>query len=102
MKEAAQRGAFVELDSVGAPHQLQDELIETIIALMETGYVDHILLSHDAGWYNPAHPYGLSNEGFRGYTALTREFLPALSARGVSEEQIRHITVDNPARAFAF
>ena len=102
LKEAAQRGAFVELDSVGAPHQLQDELIETIIALMETGYVDHILLSHDAGWYNPAHPDGLSNEGFRGYTALAQEFLPALSARGVSEEQIRHIKVDNPARAFAF
>ena len=102
LKEAAQRGAFVELDSVGAPHQQQNELVETTIALIEAGYMDHILLSHDAGWYNPANPDGLPNEGFRGYTALTREFLPTLSARGVSEEQIRHITVDNPARAFAF
>lgn len=31
-----------------------------------------------------------------------KEFLPALSARGISEEQIRHITVNNPIRAFAF
>ncbi|MCI0550405.1 MAG: esterase [Anaerolineae bacterium] len=102
LKEAAQRGAFVELDSVGAPHQSQKDLIETVVALIEAGYIDQILLSHDAGWYNPANSDGLPNEGFRGYTALTKEFLPALSARGISEELVRHITVHNPARAFAF
>ena len=64
------------------------------MALIQARYLEHILLSHDTGWYNPAHSDGLPNEGYRGYTAL--------SAQGVSEEQIRHITVDNPARAFAF
>ena len=102
VKEAAGRGAFVEFDSVGAPHQSQSELVGTVVTLIQVGYLDHILLSHDAGWYNPAHPDGLPNDGFRGYTALTKEFLPALSAHGISDEQIRHITVDNPARAFAF
>lgn len=102
LKAAAERGAFIELDSVGAPHQQQSELVETILALIESGYLDHILLSHDAGWYDPAHSNGLPNAGFRGYTALTKEFLPALSARGISEEQLRHTTVSNPARAFAF
>lgn len=102
LKQAARRGAFVELDSVGAPHQAQNELIETTIALIQAGYIDHLLLSHDTGWYNPASPAGLPNEGYRGYTALTKEFLPALTARGISEEQIRRITVNNPIRAFAF
>lgn len=102
LREAAQRGAYVELDSVGAPHQSQKELVETVLALIKDGYIDHILLSHDAGWYNPANSDGLPNEGYRGYTALTKEFLPALSAQSVSDEQIRRITVDNPARAFAF
>jgi phosphotriesterase-related protein len=102
LKEAAERGAFVELDSVGAPHQVQDELIETVLALMGAGYTDHILLSHDAGWYTPGSPDGLPSDGFRGYTALTKQFLPALVARGVSEEQIRQMTVDNPAGAFSF
>ena len=69
---------------------------------MEAGYVNHLLLSHDAGWYNPAHPRGLPETGYRGYTALTRDFIPALLERGVSEAQVRLITVDNPARAFAF
>ena len=102
LREAAQRGAYVELDSVGAPHQSQKELVETVLALIEAGYIDHILLSHDAGWYNPANSDGLPNEGYRGYTALTKEFLPTLSAQSISDEQIRRITVDNPARAFAF
>ena len=100
--EAAKRGAFVELDSVGAPHQLQSELVDTTMAIVQAGLIDHILLSHDAGWYNPANSNGLPNEGYRGYTALIKEFLPALSDQGISEEQLRTITVNNPATAFAF
>jgi len=102
LEEATRRGAYVELDSVGAPHQSQTELLETTIALIEAGFADHILLSHDAGWYNPARSDGLPEEGFRGYTALARDFLPELLKRGINEEQVRLITVNNPAKAFAF
>jgi phosphotriesterase-related protein len=102
LKDAAHRGAYLELDSVGAPYQSQAELLETTIALIEAGFAGQLLLSHDAGWYNPANQDGLPEEGFRGYTALTRDFLPELLKRGISEEQVRFITVDNPAIAFAF
>lgn len=87
---------------MGAPHQSQVELLEVTVALIEAGYADQLLLSHDAGWYNPARPDGLPEGGFRGYTALTKEFLPALLERGITEEQVRGITVNNPARTFAF
>jgi len=102
LKEAAQRGAYLELDSVGAPYQPQTELLEMTIALIDAGHADHLLLSHDAGWYNPARPDGMPDDGYRGYTSLTEDFIPALLARGISEEQIQHITVENPAKAFAF
>jgi len=102
LEEAARRGAYVELDSVGAPYQSQTELLETAIALIEAGFADHLLLSHDAGWFNPARQDGLPEEGFRGYAALARDFIPALLQRGISEEQIRLITVNNPVNAFAF
>ena len=102
LEEAARRGAYVELDSVGAPHQSQSELLETTIALIEAGFIDHLLLSHDAGWYNPARPDGLPENGFRGYTALARDFIPGLLKRGITEEQVRRITVNNTANAFAF
>ena len=102
LTEAARRGAYIELDSVGAPHQSQPELLDITVDLIEAGHIDHLLLSQDAGWYNPARPDGLPDGGYRGYTALMKDFLPALSARGINDEQLRQITVHNPARAFAF
>jgi phosphotriesterase-related protein len=102
LEEAARRGSYLELDSVGAPYQSQTDLLGTTLAMIAAGYADQLLLSHDAGWYNPARPDGLPEEGFRGYTALTKEFLPALLERRITEEQVRVVTVNNPARAFAF
>lgn len=102
LKEAARRGAYVELDTVGAPFQSQSELLESALTLMESGFASQLLLSHDAGWYNPGRPDGLPEEGYRGYTALVKEFLPVLLKRGVTEELIRLMTAHNPAYAFAF
>lgn len=100
--DAVGRGAYVELDTVGAPFQDQDVLLETALTLIQAGYTDHLLLSHDAGWFDPSSSNGSPQGGYRGYTALTNEFIPALLGRGVSAEQVRQVTVHNPARAFAF
>jgi phosphotriesterase-related protein len=102
LEEAARRGAFVELDSVGAPYQSQADLLDMAVSQIQAGFTEHLLLSHDAGWYNPARPDGLPDDGYRGYTALVQEFIPALRKRGVVEDQIRQITVNNPINAFAF
>ncbi len=102
LKEVARRGAYVELDTVGAPFQSQGELLEMALALIEAGFASQLLLSHDAGWYNPARPDGLPEDGYRGYTALVREFLPELPKRGITEELVHLITVNNPAAAFGF
>jgi phosphotriesterase-related protein len=102
LEDAARRGAYVELDSVGAPYQSQTELLKTTMALIKAGFISQLLLSHDAGWYNPARADGLPDEGYRGYTALAKDFIPALSQRGITQEQIRLITVNNPSKAFAF
>ena len=102
LKDAARRGVYVELDTVGAPYQSQQQVVETALALIESGFIAQILLSHDAGWYNPADSNGLPENGYRRYTALTNDFIPKLLSRGVSEEQIRQITMRNPVRAFAF
>jgi phosphotriesterase-related protein len=100
--DAARRGAYVELDTVGAPFQDQEELFEKTTTLIEAGFIGNLLLSHDAGWYNPARADGQPDDGYRGYTALMKEFIPALRSRGVADEQINQITVHNPANAFAF
>jgi len=100
--DAARRGAYVELDTVGAPFQEQSILLETALTLIEAGHIHHLLLSHDAGWFDPSSPNGSPRDGYRSYTALTSEFIPSLLGRGVSQEQVRQITVRNPGEAFAF
>jgi phosphotriesterase-related protein len=100
--EAARRGAYVELDAIGAEWQSQPAMVDSTLALIEAGYVEKILLSHDAGWYDPSQPNGQPQEGgIRGFTALVEEFVPALRARGVTEDLIRLITVANPFQALA-
>lgn len=100
--KAAQRRAWVEFDAIGAPGQM-DLHLNAVHALIQAGYADNILLSHDAGWYQPGQPGGIPPEcPRRGYTPLVEEFIPRLQARGVSNETIHQLTVANPARAFAF
>jgi phosphotriesterase-related protein len=99
--EAARRGAYVEIDAIGARSDLTTQLNYTT-ALIEAGYTDRILLSHDAGWYEPGQPGGRPSGGVRGFTALVENFLPHLRSRGIQEDIIHQITVINPFQAFAF
>jgi phosphotriesterase-related protein len=99
--EAARRGVYIELDAVGTPSAYQDQLVKYTLALIEAGFSEQILLSHDAGWYQPGNPGGQPEGGIRGYTALVEAFLPALRARGVPDEGLRLLTWMNPRQAFA-
>jgi phosphotriesterase-related protein len=99
--EAARRGTYVEFDAIGAEWQSQTAMVDHTLALIEAGRAENVLLSHDAGWYDPSQPDGQPEGGIRGFTALVEEFIPALRARGVTEELIHLITVTNPAQAFA-
>ena len=100
--EAARRGAYVEFDAVGAEWQSQPAMLYTL-ALIEADCAERILISHDAGWYDPSQPDGQpEGDGIRGFTVLVEEFIPALRARGVTDDLIRLITVTNPGQAFAF
>lgn len=100
--EAAQRGVILEFDAIGAPWEDQQRMVEAVLALIEAGYIDQLLLSHDAGWYQPGAPGGQPEGGMRGYTALFDAFLPQLRKHGVGEAQIEQLTVHNPAAIFTF
>ncbi len=101
--DAARRGIYLEFDAIGAVNwHPQEKLLQSVLALLEAGWADHILLSHDAGWYEPGQPGGIPAGGFRGYTALIETFIPQLRANGISETVIHQLAVTNPARAMAF
>lgn len=101
--EAAQQGVWIEFDSVGGGSAADDAaMLESVLALIKAGYAANIMLSHDAGWYQPGEEHGIPKpNGFRGYTALFEQFLPAMRQRGVSDKVIDQITIANPARAYA-
>ena len=97
-KDFAKRGVYIELDSVGSSDQEDEKIIKIIRALVEAGFEDRILVSHDAGWYNPGQPSGGKQ---RGFTALTTSFIPKLQGAGFSDAQVKKLTRQNPFRAFS-
>jgi phosphotriesterase-related protein len=97
-KELARRGVYIELDSVGNSEQEDEKILKIIQALIAAKCEDRILISHDAGWYNPGQPDGGKQ---RGFTSLTKTFIPKLKKAGLTDAQIRKLTQENPFRAFS-
>lgn len=95
--EIAGRGAWIEYDSIGDPAE-DEKFIGWIQKVLEAGFGDQLMLSHDRGWYDPAQPGGGTP---RPFTYLPETFVPKLVAAGVPEADVRRLTVDNPFRAFA-
>ena len=98
-RQLAARGVYIEFDSLGWNPGQDSALIAAIQDLLAAGYGDRILLSHDAGWYQPGQPNGGSQMP---YTYLIDTFIPKLKSAGVDDATIRMMTETNPIRAFAF
>ena len=91
--EASQQGVYVEFDAIGWDWQSQSALVDYTVSLIESVCADRILLSHDAGWYDPSQPDGQpEGQGIQGFTTLVNEFIPALKERGISDELIHQIS----------
>lgn len=103
--EAASEGAWIGLDSVTFnTEQESDErgsidwYANRINHLRQEGYLNQVLISHDAGWYEPDEENG---GDFRGYTDIFDYLLPALTELGFTENEIHQLLVDNPREAFS-
>lgn len=60
--------------------------IERIHRLLDAGFGEQLLLSHDRGWYDPSKPNGGAQLP---YTYLCEVFLPKLRASGVDEATVQ-------------
>jgi predicted metal-dependent phosphotriesterase family hydrolase len=93
-----ERGATVEFDFLGmsfTPLERHGEgrIVDNLRKLLARGHVERILLSQDV-----CHDSQLRRYGGNGYTYLAEAFLPRLRAAGLSDDEIRTMTVDNPRR----
>lgn len=93
---AAERGAWVEFDGIG-PKSVERH-VALVSEMRRRGFLDRVLVSHDAGWYRVGEPQGGQ---FRAFDTLFTAFLPALRDAGFNDSEIHRLMVENPARAFA-
>lgn len=91
---AATRGAWIEFDGI-SPSSVARH-VELTAQMKERGLLDHVLVSHDAGWYRVGEPSGGQ---FRPYDSLFTMFLPALRAAGFQDDEVRRLLVTNPRSA---
>jgi predicted metal-dependent phosphotriesterase family hydrolase len=92
------RGASVEFDFLGmsfTPTERHGEprLIELLCELLSRGHVERILLSQDV-----CHNSQLKRYDGNGYVYIAEKFLPRLRERGVSDQEIAELTIENPRR----
>jgi phosphotriesterase-related protein len=93
--KAAARGAWLEFDGI-SPSTIEQH-VSFVLDMRRRGLLGRVMVSHDAGWYRPGEPGG---GAFRAFDTLFVQFVPALKGAGLTEAEIRQITVVNPANAF--
>ncbi len=93
---AARRGAWISIDKLSDDNL--DEIVPVITYMKNEGLLHNVLLSHDAGWFDPGKPEG---GDFRGYSTLYRKLIPVLRKNGFSGFEIRLMTEINPSRAYS-
>ena len=93
----AARGAFLGFDRLGGGPDADRHKVPMIRALIEAGHVDRVLLASDF-----AAAGDIQRNGGPGYAKTITRFVPMLLEAGVTEDQVRIMTVDNPLRFLAF
>ncbi|HZU77935.1 MAG TPA: phosphotriesterase-related protein [Dehalococcoidia bacterium] len=104
LKGLIARGSTIGMDRFGlegiSPFEAR---VDVVAALCREGYAGQMVLSHDASAEWGGFP-GVDNRAARmphwHYNHIHDDVLPALRERGVTEQQIQQMLVDNPRRIF--
>jgi phosphotriesterase-related protein len=94
----AKRGPYVGFDRVGGEQPQRDQpRVEMVLAFLEAGYADQALFASDFSSLSSA-----KRSGGGGVARAATKFVPMLRERGVKEETIHGILVDNSRRFLSF
>ncbi len=92
--EAAKLGVWISLDGIGWS---LDEYVARLLFAKENEILENVLISHDAGWYDPAKPDG---GDFQPFTNIFEKLMPDLNTKGFDEGDWKILLEGNPKRAF--
>lgn len=101
LRELMDNGSTIGMDRFGMEHVLSDERrVQTVVALLELGYADRMVLSQDAAYYSHVTPpswRATSAPPWRMDT-IPRRIIPMLRDSGVSSAELDQMLVANPRR----
>jgi phosphotriesterase-related protein len=93
LKSAAEAGAWLSFDGI-APENIERH-IQLISMMKSMGRLGQVHLSHDGNSFRAG------GRPMKPYSALFTHFMPAMRDAGFTAAEVRKMTVENPARAFA-
>ena len=90
-------GSYLGFDHFGLPGITLEERVDAVARLCERGYAERLVLSHDAMCFVDWFPRSVmdASSNWR-WTYISDIVLPALRTRGISEQDITRMLVDNP------
>jgi len=101
LSELAELGYLLGMDRFGVDLVPFDDRVNIVVEMARRGYAGQMVLAHDANcyfdWLDPNYATFTPNWH---YLHITNDVLPALRERGVTDEQIDTMLVDNPRRYF--
>jgi phosphotriesterase-related protein len=103
LKTLCDRGSFIGMDRFGVDIYLpKEKRVATIKKMCDLGYTEKMVLSHDAScyfdWADPALLKRVIPDWH--FNHIPDTIIPALLEAGVTEDQVKKMTVDNPRRVF--
>ena len=104
LEELIAAGSYLGMDRFGLDNILSfSDRVDTVVRMCERGHANRMVLAHDASCHidwlpEAALPVVLPNWH---YLHIHNDVLPALRQRGVTEDQITTMLVDNPRAVFA-
>ena len=103
LEELIGNGSYIGMDRFGLDLFLPfEDRVNTVARMCERGHADKMVLSHDAMCFNDWLPEELVPVALPNwhYLHIHNDVLPALKQRGVTDEQITTMLVDNPRKIF--
>ncbi len=92
--EAAKIGVWISLDGIGWS---VENYVERLLFAKQNDFLDQILISHDAGWYDPAKAGG---GDFVPFTNIFEKLIPTLKTKGFADSDFELLLIENPKSAF--
>jgi predicted metal-dependent phosphotriesterase family hydrolase len=95
--EAARMGAWVAFDAFRNNDGQLTQFVNIVVNMKKHNCLHRLLLSHDAGWFDPDKPDGLN---YQPHTFIFEKLIPALKDAGITSTELDMIMKENPANAF--